>query len=142
MSDLQPTDILERARDMFAGQGEQPSWTRLKVVLLLLHIAALIYTGSHGIVASLSFAGSSDWAKAAQIAGVVITEATVLYIFVQWALGHFTEMAESLVAGAVYLLCLALAGLNALVDATLNAGVALTGILLWHLDCRCRPSLS
>ena len=134
MNEQQTESILAKARDMLSGSADRPEWTKIKIVLLLLHVAALLYTGSHGVMASLSYAGNSSWAIFGQIFGILLTEATILYIYIQWASGKITDTAESICAAMVYLGCLVLAALNSVVDSRLNAGGQLTPTLLWHLQ--------
>ena len=61
--------------------------------LWLLHLVMLtfaIYSGAHGINASLGFAGSSGFAKAAQVIGIITIEVVLIGIYLSFLNGRIT----------------------------------------------------
>ncbi|MCA9988778.1 MAG: hypothetical protein KDE59_30945 [Anaerolineales bacterium] len=131
-----PNNLLDKANELIADSGGGGGrWSKQKTALLLIHLAILLYTATHGISASLHFAGDSNWQLFGQIVGVVITEVTILAIYVLFALGYFTDTGEQIAAGATYALCFVIVALSSVVDATINAGgtIPAGGLLAWHL---------
>jgi hypothetical protein len=102
-------------------------------ILHLAKVTFLFSSGAHAIHATLNFAGSSDWAKAAQIVGIVTLEAVLLGIYLAWHNGKITGPAQSVAAGATYTTGFILAGAAIVADSQINAGVTLSAWLAWYM---------
>lgn len=97
----------------------------------------LIYSGYHGISASLSYVGTSEIAKAAQVFGIVVLEITLLAIYLAWHNQEIKGRWQMLAAAVTYLILFTLAILGIVGDSQLHAGFAVSGwlqaYLLWGL---------
>jgi hypothetical protein len=104
--------------------GEAGSW--------LLHaakVAFLIYSGYHGINATMSYHGTSELAMTAGIVGIVVTEIVLLGLYLAWHNQKITGAAQSITAGVVYLIGFVIACLAIVVDSQINAGMELASWL-------------
>ena len=105
--------------------------------LHLAKIAFLVYSGYHGISATAAYHGASQLAAAAGAVGIVVTEVVLLSLYLAWHNQKITGTAQSLAAGATYLIGFVLACLGIIADSQLHAGFELegwlAGYLLWVL---------
>ncbi|HSH04357.1 MAG TPA: hypothetical protein VLL52_17740 [Anaerolineae bacterium] len=101
--------------------------------LHLAKVSFLVYSGYHGVSASLSYAGSSELSQLAQVVGIVTLELTLLSLYVSWHTGRITGPAQSVAAGITYAIGFALACLGIIADSQLHAGMALSGWLEGYL---------
>lgn len=95
----------------------------------LLHIVVFtfaIYSGAHGINAALQYAGSSDFAKIAQIVGIVTIEIVLIGIYLSFLNGRITGPAQSIVSGITFAIGFVLALLGIVADSQINSGRELT----------------
>lgn len=105
--------------------------------LHITHAAYLVYSGYHGISASVNYAGNSDLARVAQTAGIVVLELTMFSIYLAWHNQRITGAAQSVTAAITYAIGFILTCLGIAADSQLHAGVAmspwLVGYLKWGL---------
>lgn len=102
-------------------------------LLYLIEIVFLVYSGYHGISASLLFAGSG-LAKIPQIAGIIIIELTLLGLSLAWHNGKITGSVQTFVALAGYAILFILACLGIIGDSQLHAGYPVTSWLATYLQ--------
>lgn len=101
-----------------------------------LHISKvlfLIYSGYHGISASVNYAGSSELAKAAQIFGIVVLEITLFSLYLAWHNQKVTGIHQSIAAGLTYAIGFILACLGIVADSQLHGGLEMSGWLVAYL---------
>ncbi len=105
-----------------------------------LHLAALtfaLYSGYHGISATVNYRAAGGLGQAAGVVGIVTIELVLLSLYLSWHNGRITGAAQSIVAGVTGAVGFILAGLGIVADSQLNAGYELTGwlsvYLLWGL---------
>lgn len=102
-------------------------------LLHLAKVAFLVYSGVHGVMASLKFASESGFAQLAQIVGIIITEAVLFGLYLAWHNQRITGAAQSIAAGITYVIGFTLATLGIIVDSQINSGLALTPFLANYL---------
>lgn len=108
--------------------GQAGSW--------LLHVCKvlfLLYSGYHGISASLSYAGSSELAKGAQVFGIIVLELTLFGLYLAWHNQEIGGTAQSIAAGGTYGVLFLLAILGIVGDSQLHAGYAVSDWLRVYL---------
>lgn len=108
--------------------GQAGSW--------LLHVCKvlfLLYSGYHGISASLSYAGSSELAKGAQVFGIIVLELTLFGLYLAWHNQEIHGTAQSIAASGTYALLFLLAILGIVGDSQLHAGYAVSNWLRVYL---------
>lgn len=114
--------------DFFAGDENQPSnlsKTAGSAGYWLLHIAKvafLIYSGVHGIMASIKFAADNPLAQIAQIVGIVIIEGVLFGLYLAWHNNKITGTAQSITAVITYGLGFILATLGIVTDSQTHSG--------------------
>ncbi|HSH01327.1 MAG TPA: hypothetical protein VLL52_02335 [Anaerolineae bacterium] len=96
-------------------------------------VTFLVYSGYHGISATLSYAGGSELARLAQIVGIVTLELTLLSLYISWHTQRITGAAQSVAAGITYAIGFTLACLGIIADSQLHAGIPLSGWLTAYL---------
>jgi hypothetical protein len=96
-------------------------------------VAFLIYSGYHGISASISYAGNNDLARVAQIVGIVVLEVTLLSLYLAWHNQRITGAAQSIAAGATYVVGFLLACLGIVADSQLHASLTMSSWLVGYL---------
>ncbi len=120
-------------------QSEERSGSALAVGnigLWILHIVMFtfaIYSGAHGINASLGYAGSSSFAKGAQIIGIVTIEAVLIGIYLSYLNGRITGASQSIVAGITFLLGFTLALTGIVADSQVNSGMDISREIRFYL---------
>lgn len=106
------------------------------VGLWLLHLVMLtfaIYSGAHGINASLGYAGSSSFAKIAQVIGIITIEVVLLGIYLSWLNGQITGASQSIATGLTFALGFTLALLGIVADSQVNSGAELSREIALYL---------
>ena len=105
-----------------------------------LHLAAVtfaLYSGYHGISATVNYRAAGGLGKVAGIVGIVTIELVLLSLYLSWHNGRITGAAQSIAAGVTGAVGFLLACLGIVADSQLNAGVTLSGwlsvYLLWGL---------
>ncbi len=104
--------------------------------MLLLHLSKLlfvVYSMVHGISASLTYAGNSDWQVVTQVGGIIALEITLVGLYLAFLNHKIKGGAHLLVAGATYGIGFILAALGIIVDSQLNANLAVSPFLLAYL---------
>lgn len=104
--------------------------------LWLLHLVMLtfaIYSGAHGINASLGFAGSSGFAKAAQVIGIITIEVVLIGIYLSFLNGRITGASQSIAAGITFALGFALALTGIVADSQVNSGLIVSREIRFYL---------
>ena len=102
----------------------------------MLHIAKvafLLYSGVHGIMASIGFASDNLIARLAQIAGVVIIEGVLFGLYLAWHNQKITGDYQTIAAGATYGIGFLLATLGIVADSQTNAGVELSTVMILYM---------
>jgi hypothetical protein len=124
----------------FFGSNQEERSGSSRVVggigLWLLHIVMFtfaIYSGAHGVNASLQYAGSSDLARIAQIIGIVSIELVLIGIYLSFLNGKITGAAQSIAAGATFLLGFVLALMGIVADSQVNSGAPLSPVIEFYL---------
>lgn len=102
-------------------------------LLYLIEIVFLVYSGYHGISASLLFAGDG-LAKIPQIAGIVILEFTLLGLSLAWHCGKIIGSVQTFIAISGYAILFILACLGIVGDSQLHAGYPVTSWLATYLQ--------
>lgn len=106
------------------------------VGLWLLHLVMLtfaIYSGAHGINASLGYAGSSAFSKIAQVIGIVTIEVVLFGIYLSFLNGRITGAAQSIAAGITFMLGFTLALLGIVADSQVNSGLIVSREIRFYL---------
>ena len=105
-----------------------------------LHLAAVtfaIYSGYHGISATVNYRAAGGLGQIAGIIGIVTIEAVLLSLYLAWHNGRITGAAQSIAAGVTAAVGFILACLGIVADSQLQAGAALSpwlsAYLLWGL---------
>ncbi len=88
-----------------------------------------LYSGVHGINASLRYAGNSDFARIAQVIGIVTIEIVLIGIYLAFLNGKITGAAQSIAAGITFGLGTALSILGIIADSQVNSGMDLSPII-------------
>lgn len=120
-------------------QSEERSGSSLvvgNIGLWLLHLVMLtfaIYSGAHGINASLGYAGSSAFSKIAQVIGIVTIEVVLFGIYLSFLNGRITGAAQSIVAGITFMLGFTLALLGIVADSQVNSGLIVSKEIRFYL---------
>lgn len=89
--------------------------------LHLCHVCFLIYSGYHGIHASSGYAANTEFAKAAQIFGILVIEISLLGIAMAVINGKIIGVRQMMAAGVTYALGFLFALMGILADSQLNA---------------------
>ena len=108
-----------------------------KIGLGLLHftkITFLVYSGYHGISATLANAGTNEIAKVAQVVGIVTLELTLLGLYISYHNQKITGSAQLLAAVGTYLIGFVMACLGIVADSQLHAGYDMSGWLLAYMQ--------
>ena len=123
------------AEDIDAGPGRAGAFVGTAGAwgLHLAKVLFLLYSGYHGVSASLGYAGSAELAKAAQIFGIVVLELTLFSLYLAWHNQKITGTAQMITAGATYSVGFVLACLGIVADSQLHAGVAMSPWLVAYL---------
>lgn len=103
-------------------------------LLHLAKVAFLIYSGYHGINATMAYHGTSELAMAAGIVGITVTELVLFSIYLQWHNQRITGTAQSITAGITYAVGFTIACVAIVVDSQLNAGMILAPWLASYLQ--------
>ena len=105
-----------------------------------LHLAALtfaIYSGYHGISATVHYRAAGGLGMVAGVVGIVTVELVLLSLYLSWHNGRITGAAQSIAAGVTGGVGFLLACLGIVADSQLQAGAALSPwlsvYLLWGL---------
>lgn len=105
-----------------------------------LHIAAgtfAIYSGYHGISATVNYRAAGGLGQVAGIVGIVTIELVLMSLYLAWHNGRITGGAQTIAAGVTGAAGFILACLGIVADSQLRAGVAmspwLSVYLLWGL---------
>lgn len=101
--------------------------------LHLAKVAFLVYSGYHGVSASLNYAGNNDLARVAQMVGIVVLEVTLFSLYLAWHNQRITGTAQSIAAGITYAIGFILACLGIVADSQLHAAVAMSPWLVSYL---------
>ncbi len=123
----------------FTGNQEERSGSSNVVggiglwILHLVMFTFAIYSGAHGINASLGYAGSSNFAKIAQIIGIVSIEAVLIGIYFAFLNGKITGAAQTIVAGITFIFGFALALTGIVADSQINSGAPLSEEIVFYL---------
>ena len=102
-------------------------------LLHLCKVTFLVYSATHTVNASLSYAGSTTPAKVAQVVGIVVTEMVLLGIYLAYVNRKLSGSGQLIAAGITYLIGFALACLGIVADSQLNGEQALTPFLVQYL---------
>ena len=130
--------------EFFTGAEGQEQSTMSRTVggigSWLLHIVKalfLLYAMSHGINASLAYAGNHWWAQVAQIVGIVVTGIVLFGLYLLFMNRKIQGPRQMIAAAAVYVIGFTLECLAIVADSQLNAGQGLSpwlrSYLLWVL---------
>lgn len=124
----------------FGNGNEERSPSSLvvgKIGLWILHIVMFtfaLYSGAHGINASLQYAGNSGFSKLAQIIGIVTIEAVLIGIYLSSLNGRITGASQTIVAGTVFSIGFILALSGIVADSQINSGAELTPAIGFYLS--------
>jgi hypothetical protein len=132
-NNFDPNDFFTDESGVENGRVSQVAGNIGAWILHLAKVAFLLYSSVHAINASLKYAGSSDWAKFAQIGGIIVLEATLFGLYLAWHNGKITGPAQSVAAGITYMIGFFLACLGVVADSQINGGLALSSWLAWYL---------
>ena len=102
-------------------------------LLHLCKLTFLVYSATHTVNASLSYAGSTVPAKTAQVVGIIVTEMVLLGIYLAYVNRKLSGSGQLIAAGLTYLLGFMLACLGIVADSQLNGGQPLTPFLVQYL---------
>lgn len=127
------TDFFEQTEQTGPGQAGNVMGQIGTYGLHVAKIAFLIYSGYHGISASINYAGSSEIAKLAQIIGIIVTEITLLSIYLAWHNQYITGITQMIAAGCTYASGFILACLGIIADSQLHSGANISGWLVSYL---------
>lgn len=119
-------------------QGERSSSSKVVggIGLWLLHIVMVtfaLYSGAHGVNASLRYAGSSDFAKVAQIIGIVTIEVVLIGIYLSYLNGRITGASQTIAAGSFFAIGFALALAGIIADSQINSGGTVSPMITLYL---------
>ena len=101
-----------------------------------LHLAAIafaIYSGYHGISATVNYRASTGLGQAAGIVGILVIELVLLSLYLSWHNGRITGAAQSIAAGVTAGAGFILACMGIVADSQLQAGLELSGWLAVYL---------
>lgn len=101
-----------------------------------LHLAAVtfaLYSGYHGISATVNYRAAGGLGQVAGIVGIVTIELVLLSLYLSWHNGRITGAAQSIAAGVTGGVGFILACLGIVADSQLQAGVTLSGWLAVYL---------
>ncbi|HSH03813.1 MAG TPA: hypothetical protein VLL52_14960 [Anaerolineae bacterium] len=112
------------------GGGDNSKVTAVagKIALWILHISKitfLIYSGYHGVSATLNYTGGGEVARMAGIVGITTLEITLFGLYMAWHTHQITGAAQSVAAGITYALGFTLACLGIVADSRIHAGFEL-----------------
>lgn len=102
-----------------------------------LHLAAVtfaLYSGYHGISATVNYRAAGGLGQAAGIVGIVTIELVLLSLYLAWHNGRITGAAQSIAAGVTAAVGFILACLGIVADSQLQAGYELSGWLSVYLS--------
>lgn len=102
-----------------------------------LHLAAitfLLYSGYHGVSASLGFAGTSNLAKIGQIVGIVTNELVLLSLYISIMNEGITGAYQTVAAAVTMAIGFAFSSLGIVADSQLHAGGVLSIWLAVYLQ--------
>ncbi|MBP8056836.1 MAG: hypothetical protein KA314_13445 [Chloroflexi bacterium] len=126
--------------EFFTGVDGQEQSTMSKTVggigswlLHLVKVMFLLYAMSHGISASLAYAGNHWWAQAAQIVGIVVTGIVLFGLYLLFMNRKIQGARQMIAAAAVYAIGFILECLAIVADSQLNAGQGLSSWLVAYL---------
>lgn len=102
-------------------------------LLHLVKVTFVLYSGAHAINVSMAYAGDGALTTAAQVVGIVATELVLAGLYLAWINGRITGAAQTITAGAVYLIGFVMASAAIVGDSQLNGGMALTPWLAFYL---------
>jgi len=101
-----------------------------------LHLAAVtfaLYSGYHGISATVNYRAAGGLGQAAGIVGIVTIELVLLSLYFSWHNGRITGAAQSIAAGVTGAVGFILACMGIVADSQLQAGLELSGWLSAYL---------
>lgn len=102
----------------------------------LLHLVLVtfaIYSGAHGVSASLRYAGNSEFAQIAQIIGILVIETVLLGLYLAWLNGKITGAGQSIAAGVTFALGFSLALMGIIADSQINSGNVVSPMIELYL---------
>ncbi len=102
-----------------------------------LHLAAAtfaIYSGYHGISATVNYRAAGGLGQVAGIVGIVTIELVLMSLYLAWHNGRITGAAQSIAAGVTGGVGFILACLGIVADSQLQAGYELSGWLAVYLS--------
>lgn len=102
-----------------------------------LHLAAVtfaLYSGYHGISATVNYRAAGGLGQAAGVVGIVTVELVLLSLYLSWHNGRITGAAQSIAAGVTGAVGFLLACLGIVADSQLQAGYELSGWLAVYLS--------
>ena len=101
-----------------------------------LHLAAVtfaLYSGYHGISATVYYRAAGGLGQVAGIVGIVTIELVLLSLYLSWHNGRITGAAQSIAAGVTGAVGFTLACLGIVADSQLQAGLELSPWLALYL---------
>lgn len=101
--------------------------------LHLAKVAFLIYSGYHGISATVTYRGDSGLAIVAGVVGITVTEVVLFSIYLAWHNQKITGTAQSLAAGITYAIGFIVACLAIVADSQLHADIDMSVWLKTYL---------
>lgn len=119
--------------------GDEQSATSVyvgKIGAWLLHIVKflfVVYGASHGISASLAYAGNHWWAQVAQSVGIIVTGLVLFGLYLMFMNGRIQGPAQTIAAAAVYIIGFLFECLAIITDSQMNSGLVLSGFLRGYL---------
>lgn len=95
------------------------------------------YSATHGVMASLGYAAHNPLAMAAQIAGIIVIELTLVAVYLAFLNHRIGGGGQTIAAIITYAAGFVLASMGIVADSQINAGMPITGwlhtYLLWGL---------
>jgi hypothetical protein len=101
--------------------------------LHLAKVAFLIYSGYHGISATVMYRGDSELAIVAGVVGITVTEVVLFSIYLAWHNQKITGTAQSIAAGITYVIGFVVACLAIVADSQMHAVVDMSPWLRTYL---------
>ena len=137
MSDDLNTGLNGNMRDFFADDGSSAKTPILggfgALILHLVVIALLIYSGYHGIHASARYRETQGLGNAAGIIGILIIEFVMLGIYLAYFYRRITGDGQKYAAAATFGIGVILVSMGIVGDSLLQAGIALPSWLGTYL---------
>lgn len=127
--------------ESFLGEKEEGTRSSMsttigKVGTWFLHVVKfmfVVYGASHGISASLAYAGNHWWAQVAQIVGIIVTGLVLFGLYLMYMNGKIQGASQTIAAAGVYLIGFIFECMAIVTDSQMNSGAVLTPFLRTYL---------